>query len=78
MAASILLPNSNRHRACIKTAYPECEYKLGGEQRNQEQQQKQKPYEGKSEKQTLDTTDLLIENALRLCDKTTDEKPVRD
>jgi transposase len=31
----------------------QCEYKPGGEQRNQEQQQKQTPYEGKSKKLTL-------------------------
>jgi hypothetical protein len=31
---------------------------------NQEQQQKQKPYEGKSNEQNLDTSDLLIQNAL--------------
>jgi hypothetical protein len=31
---------------------------------NQEQQQKQKPYEGKKRRTDLDTSDLLIENAL--------------
>jgi hypothetical protein len=64
MAASTLLSNPNRHRARLKTAHPECEYKPGGEQRNQQQQQKQKPYEGKAKEQTLDTSDLLIQNAL--------------
>jgi hypothetical protein len=65
MAASILLSNPNRHRARIKSAHPECEYKPGGEQHAaQRQQQKQKPYEGKNNHQTLDTSDLLIQNAL--------------
>jgi hypothetical protein len=38
-----------------------------------EQQQKQKPYEGKSKEQNLDISDLLIENALPVTDCSADE-----
>jgi hypothetical protein len=69
MAASTLLSNPNRHRACIKTAHPECEYKPGGEQRNQEQQQKQKPYEGKSKEQALTPETCSYKTRFSTCEK---------
>jgi hypothetical protein len=57
MAASTLLSNPNRHRACLTPAT------CGATTTT-----KAKPYEEKNHDQTLDTSDLLIQNALVFTD----------